>query len=129
MTFSDRPWYGSVSKPKQPFPPQVAFGSGAVDHSNRNLTKTIVNPWGSGSTVAENPLFISLPPLFVLLVKGVCGDWEASLGSCFVASAMHEGSQIELILGCHLLGHGSHMLVSVSTESLGHVIICTSSHS
>lgn len=71
MTFRDRPWYGSVSKPKQPFLPQVAFGSGAVYHSDRNLTKTIVNPWGSGSTVAENPLFIFLPPLFVLLLKGV----------------------------------------------------------
>lgn len=39
-----------------------------------------------------------------------CGDREAFLGSCSVASAVHEGSQIELILGCRLLGHGFHML-------------------
>lgn len=79
MTFRDRPWYGSVSKPKQPFLPQVAFGSGAVYHSDRNLTKTIVNPWGSGSTVAENPLFIFLPPLFVLLLKGVARLYSKDL--------------------------------------------------
>lgn len=79
MTFRDRPWYGSVSKPKQPFLPHVAFGSGAVYHSDRNLTKTIVNPRGSGSAVAENPLFFYLPPLFVLLLKGVARLYSKDL--------------------------------------------------